>query len=124
MWDACNSSQLSYCLLHLQMQDLLEVIAHRLQKYFEAPDKGIVPFLYCKRSFVLLAFEALTSAAFRFIEMDGGHGAREYLTVFALGCMWFILDLDVLAEAENEGGYSKSAPHPFPLLSCSLLQLS
>ena len=39
--------------------------------------------------------------------MDGGHGAREHLTVFALGCLWYIYDLDVLAEAENEGLYSK-----------------
>eukprot|EP01047_Picozoa_sp_COSAG01_P088175 COSAG01_NODE_20622_length_944_cov_2.263905_1_plen_84_part_00 len=39
--------------------------------------------------------------------MDGGHGAREHLTCFTLGILWWLFDLDFLAEAENEGGWSK-----------------
>ena len=44
---------------------------------------------------------------FLVIEMDGGHGAREGLTIFALGILWRVRNLDVLAEGEGEGGWSK-----------------
>ena len=33
--------------------------------------------------------------------------SREYLTCFTLGILWRLFDLDMLAEAENEGGWSK-----------------
>ena len=42
------------------------------------------------------------------LELDGGHGAREKVTRFVAGILWWLLDLDVLAEYENEGGWSKA----------------
>ena len=45
--------------------------------------------------------------AFLVITMDGGHGAREGLTCYALGLLWWTANLDLLATGENIGGWSK-----------------